>query len=294
MSFKIKNVRYGEVVSVNDPDGMGLITVRIAPLDDTKVGNPDKWKVRAFPLLPKQLFVQPKVGEGVLVLMTTLNDDESNRFYIGPVISQMHRMFFDPWFGGGDTYQPGGPKTPDANQDRENAEGAFPGPDDVAINGRKNCDIIVKDDDIRIRAGVKLSSDQSKYKIVFNKKNPAYMKLKYHETPLNGDTNSTATIVSDKIFLLSSKSNAGVTIDNTDPKDLITDEQLNKLLEDAYKLPYGEKLVKLLKDMARIFKEHTHDTSCAPPNSLFITRMDSLIDEPLNKEKLLSNNIRIN
>ena len=120
-------------------------------------------------------------------------------------------------------------------------------------------------------------------------------KLKYHEKPLDGDNHSTATIVADKINLFSNKSTEtpnGVKF--TDVKDLMTDEDINKTLEETYKLPYGEKLVKLLKTMISIFCAHTHDYIALPPNALFVEEMETAAKEPLDQGKLLSDSIRIN
>lgn len=294
MDGKITGVRYGWVVNNADPTGAGRVAVRLAPDDNNKKNG--QIDITAFPLMPKMFYVRPKIGEGVFVLLATTNDGESQRFYIGPVISQPHRMYFEPYFMGGDTYQKAGPKDFDVNPYLDDdAYGAYPKENDIAINGRENCDIIVSDDDIRIRAGVKLVDDDTKYRIVFNEKNPAYIKMRYHREPLVGDNKSTASIIADKIILLSNKS-ADPNVDTTDRDDLISDEELNRVLEEAYTLPYGEKLVKLLKEMINIFNAHTHDYICLPPNAAFIAEMNALKQQYLEGQQppLLSDTIRIN
>lgn len=294
MDGKITGVRYGWVVNNADPTGAGRVAVRLAPDDNNKKNG--QIDITAFPLMPKMFYVRPKIGEGVFVLLATTNDGESQRFYIGPVISQPHRMYFEPYFMGGDTYQKAGPKDFDVNPYLDDeAYGAYPKENDIAINGRENCDIVVSDDDIRIRAGVKLVDDDTKYRIVFNEKNPAYIKMRYHREPLVGDNKSTASIIADKIILLSNKS-ADPNVDTTDRDDLISDEELNRVLEEAYTLPYGEKLVKLLKEMINIFNAHTHDYICLPPNAAFIAEMNALKQQYLEGQQppLLSDTIRIN
>lgn len=292
MDGKIAGVRYGLVLENVDPMGADRIRVRISA-EDNDVLDEDI-EIDALPLLPKMFFVKPKIGEAVYVIFATLNDGNSQRYYIGPVISQIHRMYYDPFFQGADSVQKGGSKGLDVNPYiQDESDGAYPSGNDIAIVGRKNTDIILKDDDIRIRAGVRLSSDETKYKVVFNTKTPSYIKLKYHENSLNGDNQSTASIVADKINLISNKSTA-VTINTTDTEELLTDDELNKLLEDGFRLPYGERLVKLLKDMIRIFNNHTHDYDCLPPNKAFIDSMNAIAKEPLEQEKLLSDTVRIN
>ena len=289
----IHGVRYGEVISINDEAGGDRISVRVSAMDNESLVNGNGISVDAIPLMPKMFHVKPKVGEGVFVIYSVLNDDSSVKHYIGPVVSQLHRLSYEPYFKGGDTYQRGGPKGYDVNPNNGEALGAFPDDEDVAILGRKNCDIQIKDDDIRIRAGVRLSKDETDYRIVFNAKNPAYIKLKYHQQPLNGENQSTATIVADKVLLMSNKSRE-VMLEQANREELITDDEINKMLEEAYKLPYGEKLVKLLKTMIDVFCKHTHDYIAMPPNPVFIEEIKNAANEPLYQEKLLSNTVRIN
>ena len=292
MNGKITGVRFGTVINNIDPKGAEEITVKIIPEDNGL--SDENMVINAVPLMPKMFFVRPKINECVYVIFATNNDGNSQRYYIGPVISQMHRLYFEPSFQGADSLQKGGSKSLDVNPyTQEDSFGAYPSGDDIAIMGRKNCDIILKDDDIRIRAGVRLSSDDLKYQIAFNKKNPSYIKLKYHETALDGDNHSTANIVADKINLISNKSRDPF-ITTTDSESLLTDDELNKFLRDGYKLPYGEKLVTLLKEMIRIFKEHTHDFIAKAPNKEWIDEIESAAKEPLEEGKLLSDSVRIN
>lgn len=306
MNGKVAGVRYGYVVNDNDTSGAGRLGIRLQPEDNSKKNG--EIEVTAFPLLPKMFYVKPKLGEGVFVFLATNNDGESQRYYIGPVISQQHRMYYEPYFMGGDSYQKGSPKEFDPNPFRdENAYGAYQETSDVAILGRKNCDILIKDDDIRIRAGAKVVNDESKYKVGFNRTNPAFIKLKYHENALDGDNKSTVSLVGDKILLLSNKSGQvgtnGGSINKEDQTnnsgvadDLITDNQINNILQEAYRLPYGEILVDVLRKMIMVFNAHTHDYVSLPPNALFVEEMNAIKQQYLDGSKppLLSDTVRIN
>ncbi len=298
MRGKMAGVRYGRVIDNVDPTGAGRISVRLYPEDNDTADK--SLPVTAFPLLPKMVHICPKKGEGVFVFLATMNDGNSQRYYIGPVISQIHRLYYDKWFEGGDSYQRGAGKDFDVNPYLdEDAYGVYPGNDDISIMGRKNADIQITDDDVRIRAGVKLVSDQSRYTIKYNRKNPAFIKVKYHEKPLDGDNASTVTLVGDKINLLSNKSTV-FPIEETDTNendfrnDLITDKKLNDVLQEAYKLPYGEILVDVLKKMIDIFCKHTHDYSALPPNAYFIEEIMAATNEPVYQRKMLSDTVRIN
>lgn len=294
MNGKIAGVRYARVVDNEDTTGAGRISVRLYP-EDNDVSD-SQLPVTAFPLLPKMMHIRPKKGEGVFVLLATANDGHSQRYYVGPVISQIHRLYYDAWFEGGDSYQRGGGKDMDANPyQNEEATGSYPNGDDIAIVGRKNADIIITEDDVRIRAGVKLVSDETKYDVRYNRTNPAFIKVKYHTTPLDNDNASTVTLVADKINLLGNKSTVlDIKESEEATGDLITDDKLNEVLEGAYRLPYGEMLVELLKKMIKIFESHTHNFIKLPPNPVFIEQMENAANEPLYQEKMLSDTVRIN
>ena len=290
MEGKIPVIRFCKVLSIDDETDSDRIKVRISPEDNSKsLKNIDY----AFPLLPKALHVKPKIGEAVLVVLATANDGNSQRYYIGPVISQDHRMYKDPYFMGADSFLKGAPKKLDVapSMDPEK-KGILPNDDDIVIRGRKNTDIQITEDDIRIKSGVKVVSESNKYKMVFNTKNPSYAKFKYHTKPLTDGTCSTATVVAEKINLLSTSSPEAFNL--TDRDNLITDEELNKVIESAYKLPYGEKLVDFLVTFVNAFTNHTHDYSMLPPNEAFLTSLKNKKAEMLDNGQMLSDTVRIN
>ena len=194
---------------------------------------------------------------------------------------------------GGDSFLRGSAKKFDvAPRTKPEQNGILPNDDDIVIRGRKNADIQITDDDIRIKAGVKVVNKNNKYEMQFNTKNPSYVKVKYHDKPLADGSNSTTSIVSDKIMLLSNTSPNYFNL--TDRKDLITDSELNKILQDAYKLPYGEILVKFLKTFVNAFLVHTHPFPMLPPSPADTAELVAQKGELLDAEKMLSNTIRIN
>ena len=290
MEGKLLGVRFCKVISVDDDTDADRIKVRLLPEDNSKAINEIEY---AFPLLPKFLHIKPKVGEAVFVLLAVTNDGNSQRYYIGPVISQDHRLYNDPYFSGADSFLRGSYKKFDVAP-RMNPEhnGILPNDNDIIIRGRKNADIQITNDDVRIKAGVKVVNDTNEYKMSFNTKNPSYAKFKYHKNTLNNNTKSTASLVADKICLLSN--NSPNYYELTDRKDLITDDELNKVIESAYKLPYGEKLVEFLKVFVDAFIKHTHDFPMLPPNGFFTAPLISEKAEMLDREQMLSDTVRIN
>lgn len=290
MEGKIQTVRFCKVISVSDDTDADRIKVRLSPEDNSKSIDEIDY---AFPILPKMFHVKPKVGEAVLVLLAVTNDGNSQRYYIGPVVSQDHRINFDPYFQGADSFLRGAYKkfdvAPRMNPDHN---GILPNDNDIVIRGRKNADIQITDDDVRIKAGVKVVDDANAYNMMFNIKNPSYAKFKYHNASLADGSKSTATIVSDKIALLSN--NSPNYFYTTDRKDLITDDELNRVIESAYKLPYGEKLVEFLKAFVNAFVKHTHPYPMMPPNPFYTSTILEKKAQLLDKGEMLSDTVRIN
>lgn len=290
MEGKIQTVRFCKVISISDDTDADRIKVRLSPEDNSKSIDEIDY---AFPILPKMFHVKPKVGEAVLVLLAVTNDGNSQRYYIGPVVSQDHRLNFDPYFQGADSFLRGAFKkfdvAPRMNPDHN---GILPNDNDIVIRGRKNADIQITDDDVRIKAGVKVVDDANAYNMMFNIKNPSYAKFKYHNASLADGSRSTATIVSDKIALLSNSSPNY--FNTTDRKDLITDDELNRVIESAYKLPYGEKLVEFLKAFVDAFVKHTHPYPMMPPNPFYTSTILEKKAQLLDKGEMLSDTVRIN
>ena len=154
MEGKITTVRFCEVLSIDDDTDADRIKVRLAPEDNSKSLEEIDY---AFPILPKIFHVKPKVGEAVLLLLATTNDGNSQRYYIGPVISQDHKLYKDEYFQGGDSYLRGAYKKFDVAP-RMNPEnkGLLPNDNDIWVRGRKNADVQITDNDVRNKAGVKI------------------------------------------------------------------------------------------------------------------------------------------
>ena len=295
MKGKIKGVRFGTVEFNNDECDAGRIKVKIHP-EDSSVKNYDDLEY-AFPLLPKFMHIIPKVGEAVLVLLSETNDGNTQRYYIGPIITQEQFLYYESHLNA-TAYQKGGfTKFKEAPSMDPKKEGALPPKDDIVIRGRGNSEIQFTENDIRIKAGCKRFDSQKDKQnsggrnFIFNESNPSYIKLKYHDTEDN--PYSTATIVADRINLIGNRS-TDPKVETVDRKDLITDKELQAVYDEAYKLPYGEKLVKLLTKMIEVFNEHTHEYNMLPPNGYFIEKLQPMKAELLDNEKLLSDSIRIN
>lgn len=279
-------IRIGYVVDTYDEYDGGRIKARLFPDDD---GKSTEELPYAFPLLPKMVHVMPKKDEAVLIISPKLGDNAVQRYYLGPIIHQPQFMGYDDFFASQSLMDSGNvANVLPALSRNTDAKGALCSTEDISIKGRGDTDIIFKEKETLLRCGVRLTDRNNSTNILFNKTNPTYVKLKYHEDKLNDGTKSTATIVSEKINLISTNSRQYFNVQ--DNKELITDEVMNKIIEDAHVLPYGDTLVEFLELFIRAFSSHTHAYPGLPP----IPNMDytSLMQYDLND--ILSESVRIN
>ena len=286
----------GEVVDIKDINNGGRIRVRIRPIDNTV--RLDSEVPFAFPLLPKMLHVKPKLHEMVFIILSDDNNKESQRYYIGPVISQPQFFEKQIYGAGPSTLLQGSSQKPAPSYEYE-TNGLLPTDNDVALSSRKNTDILLKDNDILIRCGVKILNNSE---VFFNQKNPAFVKLKYypygHNFEYSGrveNVSSVATIHADKINLISSNGDPYIGI--TDKENLLNDSAIEEFLNSGHEIPYGDKLCDLLSSFIKVFKDHTHNYNNLPvvhdPNyNEFITKYG--VDGKFLKDILLSKNIKIN
>jgi hypothetical protein len=278
-----------QVIDVNDNTDGQRIKVRLSPEDDRKSDDQIPF---AFPLLPKLVHIKPKVGELVLVILTEVNNGYSNRYYIGPIISQPQFMYKDDFLINAMSLYPGAFKEPDvAPSTNAESHGSLAGDDDIAIYGRNKSDIILTDDDVRIRCGSRLKNSTEKGGLSFNRLDPAFIHLKHSDTKRGNDEDkyrSTATIVADKINLIGNLSNEPFR--TTDKKHMIDDNEMQKIIDRAHELPYGDILIDFLKLFVNAFANHVHPYPGLPPcqTSDYI----NTISYDLNK--ILSDSVRIN
>jgi hypothetical protein len=295
---------YGEVKDNTDPNNGGRLKVKLVE-DGTKSVDELPY---AFPLLPKTLNVVPKIGECVAVFTMKLGNSGSQRMYIGPIISQPQLFEHDYYNGGNGTSL----SCMDKNKVKpmydirmkDETQGAFPEQNDISIIGRKSEDITLKDGEIDLRCGIrKPLTDRNKNddyigNIAYNNSDPAYIQLKHKEGIGKGngfDANSMINVVADKINLLGHNRNANTiqktdTFFNlTDKKELITDEELEKIKNNAHEAVFGDVLVEILQKIIDILRDHVHSYPGINSNKEYVTELNKI-----NLESILSKNIRIN
>lgn len=166
------------VINSDDPMMLGRVRARVRTQDyDAIVGsisNPpwneekDAWSSRDpfifTPLLPYFVYSVPKVGEYLYVLYYNKDYKFQNQFYISGAYSSPTFINFEFFAGlkfdglGGQYKNPTPLKNKNGTFANESSAGVFPEPGDNALLGRNSADLIVKEDDVILRAGKVLSN----------------------------------------------------------------------------------------------------------------------------------------
>ena len=299
-------LKYGHVESVYD-DAFGLrIKARIE--QDGNVKTTDL--PFAFPLLPKMFQVIPKEGEGVYIITEESGNKKSQRYYIGPIISQPQyneMCSYDYGRGPAASLLTQGLISPLENiKNYDNTNGSFPNAspnkfkDDVAIVGRNTQDIILRhnedkqSDEVDIRCGIRNEPLQQSNdligKVIFNSVDPAYIQLKYKKSLSHGeniDANSMINLVADKINIISNQDDNGLNV--TDPNELINSDEISSIMQKLHQVPHGDTLIEFIELFKKAFLRHSHNYNNLPP-----TQGPDVIEMgQYDLNKILSKHVRI-
>ena len=297
-------VQMGHVVSVyDDADGL-RIKVKLK-LDSS---TPDSDLPYCFPLLHKAFQSVPKVGEGAFVLLSKSGNKESQRYYLGPIISQPqfnNKCNYQHGRGNATTLLNGGTISPlERISNYKETFGAFPEVNDVAVVGRGGQDIILKQneenggEEIDLRCGIRSDSVNGDKRdgtaivgnVVFNSVDPAYVQLKYKKGISTGDkidANSLVNVVADKINIISNQDANGLKL--TDTKTLIPEDKMSDIMNKLHQLPHGDTLVECLTLIINAIVTHVHHfDQTTPVQANYVQELANY-----DPEKILSEHVRI-
>jgi hypothetical protein len=307
---RIKHLEIGEVVSVDDPNYLGRIKVRIKG-SRAKGGDDgifDKDLPWCLPMLPKFLSTQPKIKEAVFIFTFGIDKQFIDRLYLGPIISQPQQLNFDPLYITALRGFSFANENPDVSVNTiPQLKGIFPNPEDISIQGRYNTDITQKNNEIVIRAGkfeVSKPDKNNPFPFTYNNKTQAYIQIKNNvvvvkENEQNKEEIGTVTnIVANKINLLTHK-NGSPRFNITNQDNLISDDELTKILDEAHQIPFGDVLLEYLRLFKNALFAHVHNGHGNPSTDLTASGdeqpLKTFKDKADDLEKqMLSKNIRIN
>ena len=293
-------IRTGEVVLVEGNDDKNnesdALRIKVRLTEDGDISIQDlPW---CFQFLPNTFQTVPKEGEGVMVICSALNNSHSNRYYVGPIISQPQ---YNEYCSYGNGYGPaisllqGGNTKQILKKISKNdaTKNAFPNPNDVAVVGRKSEDVILRDGEIVLRCGIRSQSTENdkdlKGNVILNSLNPSYIQLKFKNGLAKKDNqkaSSMINIVADKVNLMSNQVSA-----YSNGKDIIDDNYIDELMSKLHRLPYGDELVNVLETMRQAIVGHVHNFPGTEPPIPYGSVLK--LQTPIDEEKLLSKDIRI-
>lgn len=285
---------FGKVDSTVDEYDGGTIRARIKGLDDHIINSTEL--PSAFPLLQKFFHVTPKVGESVMIFIPDSTNPYADRVYMGPIISQPQNLYYDKHFytsrsmmGSGFVSPKEAPSTIPENL------GVHPKKDDIALQGRDNSDVILKQNEILIRAGIFETTTNKDEVKKFNKKNPAYIQIKHDVTidDNNNEVKGTVTnIVASKINFITHEYGQP-RFKLNDQNEMISEDEILQIIKKAHPLAFGDLLVEYLKLQREAFINHVHPYHGKKAQDLSGSEdIDKYLE--FNIESILSKNIRIN
>lgn len=271
-----RTIYYGEVISIDDDTDGGRIKVKIQGLDTQTSNENLPW---CYPLVPKYIHIYPQVGEIVRVFIEDSKYPERGRQWIGSVISQPQKIGFDSIYTALSTTNLGFSIPEPAPIKYPESDGVFPLKTDIAIVGRVNTDIILRTNEVHIRAG-KHENDNI---LKLNNKNPSEITLAFEKTNKN-DYQSNVVLTGDKIALISHDGIPKFKASKLDSTDR------ENIFNNAHPIPRGDVLVEALEIMRRAIISHLHGYSnmAADKNSI----IDDL--EKMDFSSILQKNIVIN
>lgn len=265
-SFEEKrNIYYGEVISIEDEFDGGRIKVKIPGLDN-RIANKDL--VWAYPLLPKFFHVYPQVGEMVRIFIEDINYPQRSRFWLGSIISQPQKIGFDTIYSALSTTNMGHTAPEPAPNTYPEADGVFPLKTDVAIVGKVNTDVILRVNELHLRAGKHENDDILK----LNKLNPAQISLVFEQKPNSEDFYSNTVILSDKIALISHSGNPKFSAAKLNSDDR------KRIFDEGHPVARADVLVEALKIIRKAIVEHLHPYSGVPVDTTAIINDLNAID----------------
>ncbi len=270
-------------------------------ISDDKLAN-------CMPLLPRHVNLVPKEGEVVMVMVFGEDEKYGDRWYMGPLISSDDKLNKDTIDGTAMSNLANG--ITESAQELSKiplARGVYEDPQNLVIEGRDNSDIIQRKGEILLRAGKFVLNDP----LQFNSKNPAYIKIKTNvavnnEEEQRSDILSVQNLVADKINLLTygTPNSTGGTYNlttvnkETGVAEYITDEEMDRIINSAHPVVFGDTLVEYLKLFRIALISHVHNGSGNPATDRTdkgSLSLKNFLDKAESLEKdMLSKNIRIN
>lgn len=280
-SVGVRNIYYGEVMSVEDLTDGGRIKVKILGLDN-KITSVDDLPY-CYPLIPKHFHIYPQIGEMVRIFIEDVKYPQRGRFWMGSIISQPQKIGFDSVYTALSTTNMGMVNPEKSPSSYPDAAGVFPEKTDIALIGRNNTDVILRDNQLELRAGKHENDDILK----LNTLNPATITLTYEvkkDSDVNNEYYSNTIIASDKIALISHDGTPQFKAAR------LKDSDRERIYKEGHPIARGDIIVQIMEIFRKALLGHIH-----PYSGVAVDRNSVISElEKIDFESILQRNIVIN
>ena len=292
----VRNIYPAVVISIDDPLEQNRVIARIINLDQN--GNIKGGRDRdttddklpfCVPMIPEHFHVRPLVGEMIFIFLENPSDNSAPRYYIGPIISSKFKLKYQDYKESIKIFDYTIFNTNNSVKNKPKVATAFPDQADVAMQGRGDADLILRQREAYLVAG---KFKQSSFDI--NTDAPSYLQLKQFNNVTVGPltTYSQANLQSTNINIFSPIGK----FRDTNLAKFETNEELKSFGDFSntlHPVVFGDELVKLLDLIIKVLLTHIH-TSQNP--LLPISESDQLKEYTVNGnlQNILSKFIRIN
>lgn len=284
------------VVNVDDPLEQNRITARIVNLDQTGkvLGGRDRDVlddnlVVDIPMLPTHLWVRPLPGEMVMLYLENPSDNSAPRYWIGPIISSQVKLKYQDYKESIKIFDQTPFNVNPITKNDPSVVNAFPDQSDIALQGRNDSDLMLKQREAYLVAGK--FNYQS---FTINTTTPCYLQLKQYNNQTGGTipNYSQANLQSTNINIYS-------------PIGKFRDDSLAKyennpnlssfgpIAAKLHPAVQGDELVKLLDMIIQCLLTHIHTPEkAAVPTALTKALAEYSVNGKL--QNILSQFVRIN
>lgn len=292
----VRNIYPAIVINTDDPSEQNRLIARIVNLDqngDVLGGRdrdtPDDKLPFCIPASPPHLFVRALVGEMVLVFLENPSDNSAPRYWTGPIQNSKLKLKFQDYREAVKIFDYTAFNVNQKVDNQPKTATAFPAQADIALQGRGDADLMLKQREVYLVAGKFKTSSFD-----VNTDTPSFLQLKQYDNITTGPLKafSQANLQSTNINIFSPIGK----FRDSNLASFEKNEQLQSLGDFANTLHpavFGDELVKLLDLIIKVLLTHIH----TPQKPLLtIPESKQLQDYTVdgNLQNILSKFIRIN
>jgi hypothetical protein len=295
-----KNFYPAIVVKTDDPLEQNRLIARIVIFDEkgnAKGGRdkdvPDDKLPFAVPLIPSFLYMMPREGEMVILMLENPEISTSRRYWIGPIISSKLKFNFQSFREANNIFDYTKFGLNQNINSRPSPSRSWPEKSDVALMGREDSMILLKPREVYLNSG---TFKKGTFKA--NVEHPSFLQLRQFDIKSENESNtnpieySQANLVSTNINLSSPRGKFR--------KKELQQFEINNDLQNfgdyaatLHPSVFGDELVKLLDLMIQFLRTHIHTPQNPPVSEPLLKQLEEYtVGGKL--QNLLSNHVRIN